>query len=48
MMVKHDQKEYISSVRRTIEMQEALLSSERNRQFTLNDHAWDSEVMKGK
>jgi CPA2 family monovalent cation:H+ antiporter-2 len=46
--VKHDQKEYISSVRRTIEMQEALLSSELNRQFTLNDQAWDSEVMKGK
>lgn len=46
--VKHDQKEYISSVRRTIEMQEALLSSELNKKFALNDHAWDSEVMKGK
>jgi CPA2 family monovalent cation:H+ antiporter-2 len=46
--VKHDQKEYISAVRRQIEMQEALLSSELHRKFTLNDHAWDSEVMKGK
>jgi monovalent cation:H+ antiporter-2, CPA2 family len=46
--VKHDQKEYISSVRRTIEMQEQLLSSERLRKFALNDHAWDSEVMKDK
>lgn len=46
--VKHDQKEYISAVRKQIEMQEELLSSELHRKFTLNDHAWDSEVMKGK
>jgi CPA2 family monovalent cation:H+ antiporter-2 len=46
--VKHNQKEYISAVRKQIEMQEELLSSELHRKFTLNDHAWDSEVMKGK
>lgn len=46
--VKDNQKEYISTIRRTIEMEEQLLSSERLRRFTVNDHAWDSEVMKGK
>jgi CPA2 family monovalent cation:H+ antiporter-2 len=45
---KNDKKEYISEVRRQIEMQEQLLSSELNRKFTLNDHAWDAEIMKGK
>jgi monovalent cation:H+ antiporter-2, CPA2 family len=45
---KNDKKEYISEVRRQIEMQEQLLSSELNRKFTLNDQAWDAEIMKGK
>ncbi|MFD2203098.1 monovalent cation:proton antiporter-2 (CPA2) family protein [Shivajiella indica] len=46
--IKHDKKEYISAVRKQIEMQEQLLSSELNRKFTLNDQAWDSEIMKGR
>ncbi len=46
--VKHDQQTYISTVRQHIQMQEELLLAELNRKFTLNDHAWDSEVMKEK
>ena len=43
---KNDEKEYISKVRLQIESQEALLSGELARKFSLNDQAWDSEVMK--
>ena len=43
---KDDQKEYISKVKKQIESQEALLSGELSRKFSINDHAWDSESMK--
>ncbi|MFN3760477.1 MAG: monovalent cation:proton antiporter-2 (CPA2) family protein [Algoriphagus aquaeductus] len=43
---KNNRKEYISKVRKQIEMQESLLSGELSRKFSLNDHAWDSEQMK--
>lgn len=43
---KDNQQEYISMVRRNIEMQEDLLASELNRKFSLNDHAWDSDQIK--
>lgn len=43
---KDDQKEYISKVKKQIESQEALLSGELSRKFSINDHAWDSEEMK--
>lgn len=41
-----NQDEYISKVKKQIEMQESLLSGELMRKFSMNDHAWDSEVMK--
>ncbi|MDN3689952.1 monovalent cation:proton antiporter-2 (CPA2) family protein [Cyclobacterium jeungdonense] len=44
--VKDDKKAYISTIRRTISMQEELLSSELHRRFSLNDHAWDASVIK--
>jgi monovalent cation:H+ antiporter-2, CPA2 family len=43
---KNNRKEYISKVRKQIEMQESLLSGELSKKFSLNDHAWDSEQMK--
>lgn len=43
---KNNKKEYISIVRREIEMQEAMLGGELSKKFSLNDHAWDSEQMK--
>ncbi len=43
---KHDEKKYISAVKLQIEQQEALLSGELSKKFSLNDHAWDSDSMK--
>lgn len=43
---KGNQDEYISKVKKQIEMQESLLSGELMRKFSMNDHAWDSELMK--
>lgn len=43
---KGNQDEYISKVKKQIEMQESLLSGELMRKFSMNDHAWDSDVMK--
>ncbi|MHA7128547.1 monovalent cation:proton antiporter-2 (CPA2) family protein [Algoriphagus namhaensis] len=43
---KNNQKEYISKVKSEIEMQEAMLSGEMARKFSMNDHAWDSETIK--
>ncbi|MBS4072039.1 MAG: monovalent cation:proton antiporter-2 (CPA2) family protein [Algoriphagus sp.] len=43
---KNNRQEYISKVRKQIEMQETLLSGELSKKFSLNDHAWDSEQMK--
>ncbi|MFT7362296.1 MAG: CPA2 family monovalent cation:H+ antiporter-2 [Algoriphagus sp.] len=43
---KNDEKKYISVVKLQIEQQEALLSGELTRKFSLNDQAWDSENMK--
>jgi len=44
--IKIQSKEYISLARLQIEMQEKLLSAEVGRNFSLNDHAWDSETIK--
>jgi monovalent cation:H+ antiporter-2, CPA2 family len=43
---KNNKQEYISKVRKQIELQESLLSGELSKKFSLNDHAWDSEQMK--
>jgi CPA2 family monovalent cation:H+ antiporter-2 len=43
---KGNQDKYISKVKKQIEMQESLLSGELMRKFSMNDHAWDSDVMK--
>jgi CPA2 family monovalent cation:H+ antiporter-2 len=43
---KNNKKEYISKVKKEIEMQEAMLGGELSKKFSLNDHAWDSEQMK--
>lgn len=43
---KNNRQEYISKVRKQIEMQETMLSGELSKKFSLNDHAWDSEQMK--
>jgi CPA2 family monovalent cation:H+ antiporter-2 len=43
---KNDEKKYISVGKLQIEQQEALLSGELAKKFSLNDHAWDSENMK--
>jgi CPA2 family monovalent cation:H+ antiporter-2 len=42
----HDKKQYISDVRHHIELQEQLLTSDRQEDPTANDHAWDSEFMR--
>ena len=44
--VKHDKNAFITTMKRSIEMQENLLSFELNRRFSINDHAWDSEGKK--
>ena len=44
--VKNDKKAFISTVKKSIEIQENLLSFELNKRFSLNDHAWDSETIK--
>lgn len=48
ILVKYrgNQAEYISKVRKQIEIQEALLSGELSRKFSMNDSAWDSEQLK--
>lgn len=43
---KNNQKEYISEVRKQIEIQEALLNADNKKNFSVNDHAWDSELLK--
>jgi monovalent cation:H+ antiporter-2, CPA2 family len=43
---KNNKEEYITKVRKEIEMQEALLGGELSQKFSLNDHAWDSDAMK--
>ncbi len=43
---KNNQDEYISKSKQQIEMQEALLSGEMMRKFSVNDHTWDSDVIK--
>ncbi|MFN3996525.1 monovalent cation:proton antiporter-2 (CPA2) family protein [Algoriphagus sp.] len=45
---KDNKNEYISKVRKEIEIQEAMLSGELSKKFSLNDHAWDSDQMKDK
>lgn len=43
---RHDQDAYIFTTREQIEMQEQLLTSDREASPNLNDHAWDSESLK--
>jgi CPA2 family monovalent cation:H+ antiporter-2 len=43
---KGNKDEYISKVKKQIELQETLLSGELMRKFSMNDHAWDSDAMK--
>jgi CPA2 family monovalent cation:H+ antiporter-2 len=43
---KGNKDEYISKVKKQIELQETLLSGELTRKFSMNDHAWDSDAMK--
>lgn len=43
---KNNREEYISKVKKQIELQETLLSGELAKKFSLNDHAWDSDPMK--
>lgn len=43
---KGDKDEYISKVKKQIELQETLLSGELMRKFSMNDHAWDTDAMK--
>ncbi|SEF63477.1 monovalent cation:proton antiporter-2 (CPA2) family protein [Algoriphagus boritolerans] len=43
---RSNQAEYISKVRKQIEIQEALLSGELSRKFSMNDQAWDSDQLK--
>jgi CPA2 family monovalent cation:H+ antiporter-2 len=43
---KGNRDEYISKVKKQIELQETLLSGELTRKFSMNDHAWDSDAMK--
>ncbi len=45
---KNNKKEYISKVKKEIEIQEAMLGGELSKKFSLNDHAWDSDQMKDK
>ncbi|MBN7811964.1 cation:proton antiporter [Algoriphagus sp. H41] len=48
ILVKYrgNQAEYISKVKKQIEIQETLLSGELSRKFSMNDQAWDSEQLK--
>jgi len=43
---RSNKKEYLSKVKKEIEIQEALLGGELSKKFSLNDHAWDSDQMK--
>lgn len=43
---KGNKDEYISKVKKQIELQETLLSGELMRKFSMNDHVWDSDAMK--
>lgn len=45
-VTRHDMKQYISDVRHQIELQEQLLTADRQEDPTTNDHAWDSEFMR--
>jgi CPA2 family monovalent cation:H+ antiporter-2 len=48
VLVKYrsNETEYISKIRKQIEIQEALLSGELSRKFSMNDSAWDSDQLK--
>jgi monovalent cation:H+ antiporter-2, CPA2 family len=43
---RHDEKEYVSSARREIEVQEKLLQNDLMLQFSTDDHSWDSQFLK--
>lgn len=45
---RHNMKDYIISVRKQIELQEKLISEDLHSNLTVEDHAWDSEVMREK
>ena len=42
---RHDQDTYIFNSREQIQLQEQLLTNDRELNPTLNDHAWDSDAM---
>ena len=44
---RHDQKDYIASAREQIQLQEQMLAADREVGAAINDHAWDSALMKG-
>ena len=44
---RHDQKDYIASAREQIQLQEQMLAADREIGAAINDHAWDSALMKG-
>jgi CPA2 family monovalent cation:H+ antiporter-2 len=43
---RHDERDFISSFREEIENQEQLLTSDREINPAMNDHAWDSDVLR--
>ncbi|OPY19245.1 MAG: Glutathione-regulated potassium-efflux system protein KefC [Syntrophus sp. PtaB.Bin075] len=43
---RHDESDYIYSVREEIENQEQLLTSDREINPAMNDHAWDSDILR--
>ncbi len=40
---RHDQSAYIYTMREQVQLQEQLLTNDREANPTLNDHAWDSD-----
>jgi CPA2 family monovalent cation:H+ antiporter-2 len=44
---RHDQKDYIAGAREQIRIQEQMLSEDREADAAIDDHAWDSDLMKG-
>jgi CPA2 family monovalent cation:H+ antiporter-2 len=45
--LRHDQKDYVANAREQIRLQEQLLAADRALGSVINDHAWDSDLMKG-
>ena len=43
---RHDEGSYIINTREMIQIQEQLLANDRDVNPALNDHAWDSDILK--